>query len=79
MHPASNLEVKITKTGGNRPRLDIAQTLESIRADGDPKHRDSVWVYISGPNKFIESGEKTCKEAAAAGGGVEWYGARWDI
>lgn len=79
VHPASNLQVQIHKTGNNRPRLDIAQTLASIRADGDAKVEDSVWVYISGPNKFIEAGEKACKAAAAGGGGIGWYGARWDI
>lgn len=85
MNPASNLQVQIHRTGNNRPRLDIAQTLASIRADGDVKAADSVWAYISGPNKFIEAGEAACKAAAAAaaaaatGGVVDWYGARWDI
>ena len=79
VHPASNLQVQIHKTGNNRPRLDIAQTLASIRADGDAKVEDSVWVYISGPNKFIEAGERACKAAAAGGEGIGWYGARWDI
>ena len=79
VHPASNLQVQTHLTGNGRPRLDVAQTLEAIRADGDPKAVDSVWVYISGPNKFIEAGERACKAAAAASGGIEWYGARWDI
>lgn len=79
MNPASNLQIQTHLTGNNRPRLDIAQTLASIRADGDAKAVDSVWVYISGPNRFIEAGERACKAAAANGGGVEWYGARWDI
>jgi len=36
--------------------------------------RARVWVYISGPNAFIEAGETACKTL-----GVEYYGARWEI
>ncbi|MCJ1366582.1 hypothetical protein MMC16_005711 [Acarospora aff. strigata] len=72
VNPASSLEVRVHKTGGDRPRLDIAETLASLRADSPAS---SVWVYISGPNKFIEAGEAACKAAS----GVDWYGARWDI
>ncbi len=69
VNPASSLEVRIHKTGGDRPRLDIEQTLASISGDS-PK--SSVWVYLSGPNRFIEAGEKACKAAP----GVDYYGAR---
>lgn len=34
----------------------------------------SVWVYLSGPNPFIASGEAACKTL-----GVDFYPARWDI
>ncbi|KAI9881083.1 MAG: hypothetical protein M1830_008241 [Pleopsidium flavum] len=72
VNPASNLEVRIHLTGGDRPRLDIEQTLGSICGEST---KSSVWVYLSGPNRFIEAGEKACKAAP----GVDWYGARWDI
>lgn len=35
------------------------------------------WVYISGPNAFIEAGEEACR--ARHSRGVDCYGARWDI
>lgn len=38
------------------------------------KQRPSTWVYLSGPNAYIASGEKACKET-----GIDYYGARWDI
>lgn len=37
--------------------------------------RGKIWVYLSGPNPFIQAGEAACK----ASGGVEWFGARWSI
>lgn len=41
--------------------------------DGARSYAD-VWVYISGPNAFIEAGETACRAL-----GVEYYGARWDV
>ena len=31
-----------------------------------------TWCYLSGPNAFIEGGERACRRV-----GVEYYGARW--
>ncbi|KAI9702142.1 MAG: hypothetical protein M1836_001487 [Candelina mexicana] len=66
------LEVRIHLTAKDRPRIDMYKTLSSIRSidlEGD------IWVYLSGPNRFIEAGENACKNVA----GVDWYAARWDI
>lgn len=62
--------MKIHLTGNGRPRLDVVKTLADVR-EGEVK----TWVYLSGPNPFIQAGEAACK----ASGGVEWFGARWSI
>lgn len=36
---------------------------------------EGVWVYISGPNGFIDTAEMACKKID----GLQYYGARWDI
>jgi hypothetical protein len=69
--PESGLEIRTHLTGGGRQRLDIKSMLEE-ESDGT---KDNVWVYISGPNRFIEAAE----EASKATPGVAYYGARWDI
>ncbi|KAI9843903.1 MAG: hypothetical protein M1837_006057 [Sclerophora amabilis] len=73
VNPASALEVRVHLTGKDRLRLDMKETLASIRGDAG---EGSTWVYLSGPTPFIEAGESACK---AAEGGVDYYGARWDI
>lgn len=70
--PTPDLEIRVYLTGKDRPRLDIGETLGSIRGQSP---EGPTWVYLSGPKPFIEAGEKACKAAP----GVEWYGARWDI
>jgi hypothetical protein len=62
----------VNLTGKDRPRLNIEERLNSIGAEPDT---GPIWVYLSGPNAFIEAGEKACKAAP----GVDWYGARWNI
>ncbi|OBT84862.1 hypothetical protein VE02_05898 [Pseudogymnoascus sp. 03VT05] len=69
-HGISNLEVQVHLTGNGRPRLDIVKTLADVR-EGENK----TWVYLSGPNEFIQAGEVACR----ASEGVEWFGARWSI
>jgi len=69
--PASALETRIQLTGKGRSRIDFFATLTSIV---EPSDKGSTWVYLSGPNAYIRSGEEACKEL-----GLEWYGARWDI
>lgn len=58
-------------TGKGHERLDAREAVREICGeDGPPPSR--TWVYISGPNAFIEAGERVCREA-----GVGFFGARW--
>ena len=68
---SSGLEVQTHLTGEGRSRLDMVETLQSIHKDDS----GSLWVYLSGPNRFIEAGEKACRALA----GVDWFAARWDV
>ena len=78
---SSGLETRIHLTGNGRKRLSVDDALDDImKEDGEkslPSTAASTWVYISGPNAFIEAGEVACKKRQKRG--VEWYGARWDI
>ena len=59
-------------TGEGKPRVDVDVVLRDVR-EAEPKGR--TWVYISGPNPFIEAGKRACKAA----GDVEFYAASWEI
>lgn len=61
------LEVRSFLTGKGRGRVNMEETIDSIKEKGG-----RTWVYISGPNPFIESGEKACRRS-----GVDFFGARW--
>ena len=63
------LEVRPHLTGKGRDRLDAGKTIAEICSPGLPS---MTWVYLSGPNPFIEAGEKACRAA-----GVAYFGARW--
>ncbi len=63
------LEVRSHLTGKGHDRLDAREAIGEICKD-EPDGR--TWVYISGPNPFIEAGEKACREL-----NVEFFGARW--
>lgn len=66
----TSLDFRVHLTGKGRPRLNIEENLASIcRQSQSP--RGSTWVYLSGPDPFIDSGEEACK----ANPGVEWYSA----
>ncbi|KAI9743522.1 MAG: hypothetical protein M1818_002836 [Claussenomyces sp. TS43310] len=75
--PPSDLEVHLHLTGKGRPRLDMARALAEVQRGEKSADaaRSASWVYIAGPNPFIEAGERACKSTP----GVEWYGAKWDI
>lgn len=66
------LELQTSLTGEGRARLNINKALKEVR-EAEPAGR--TWVYISGPNAFIEAGKKACKDA----GDMEFYAASWDI
>lgn len=61
------LEVRSFLTGKGRDRINMEETIGSIMENGG-----RTWVYISGPNPFIEAGEKACRTS-----GVDFFGARW--
>ncbi len=62
------LEVRTHLTGQGHGRLSMEKAIGDIcGAEGG-----RTWVYLSGPNAFIETGEKACRKA-----GVDYYGARW--
>lgn len=63
------LEVRPHLTGNGRQRLDAKEAITDI-CENQPSEK--TWVYISGPNPFIEAGEKVCREL-----GVGYFGARW--
>ncbi|KAK4691736.1 hypothetical protein P7C71_g5327, partial [Lecanoromycetidae sp. Uapishka_2] len=66
------LEVRAHLTGEGHERLDMEATVRDT-CQSQPGGR--TWVYLSGPNPFIETGERACR--ALAHMGVEFYGARW--
>lgn len=72
LEPCEGLEIRNHLTGPGRERVDLSRTLEKIK-EADPQGR--TWVYISGPNAFIDKSESACK----AVGGLEWYAAKWDM
>lgn len=63
------LEVRTHLTGKGHQRLDHGKCIGEV-VDGEDGMK--TWVYLSGPNAFIEAGEKACR-----GLGVDYFGARW--
>ena len=66
------LEMKTYLTGQGRKRVDVEEVLKNV-AEKEPR-TGRTWVYVSGPNAFIEGAKRSCKEAE-----VEFYGASWEI
>lgn len=66
------LEIRNYITGQGRQRVDIGHMLRNILTE-DPLGK--TWVYISGPNSYIEAGKSACK----AEQGVDFYAASWEI
>jgi len=64
------LEFKKFLTGSGAKRVDLeVEVREAVKEGG------RAWAYCSGPAVFIEAG----KEACGVVGGVEFYGASWDV
>ena len=61
------LEVRPFLTGKGGGRVNMEETIKSIKETGG-----RTWVYLSGPNPFIEAGERVCRRT-----GVDFFGARW--
>lgn len=64
------LEIRTHLTGPNHERLNMEKSIADICAAEEKGSR--TWVYLSGPNAFISTGEAACRKV-----GVEYYGARW--
>ena len=64
------LELRTHLTGPNHERLNMEKSITDICAADEKGSR--TWVYLSGPNAFISTGEAACRKV-----GVEYYGARW--
>ena len=58
---AEGLELRKYLTGSGRARVDLRQELSEICVKAR-QYSGRSWVYISGPNKYIESGKEACKE-----------------
>ena len=72
---AYGLELLKFQTGSGRSRLDLGSELTKLMKDAG-----RTWVYISGPNAFINAGEEACLGLKQSqGANLEFYGARWDI
>ena len=74
---AEGLELRKYLTGPGRTRVDMGQALSEICVKGK-KEGGRSWVYISGPNKYIESAKEACKEVKQQAE-LDIYAASWDI
>lgn len=64
------LDFRSHLTGKGHERLDPKKAISEICTKDGAMAK--TWVYISGPNPFIEAGEKACRDL-----GVAFFGARW--
>ena len=74
---AEGLELRKYLTGPNRTRVNLTQVLTEICVKGS-REGERSWVYISGPNKYIDSAKQACKEVMQQTE-LEFYAASWDI
>lgn len=58
---AEGLELRKCLTGPGRSRVDLGQALSEICVKGR-KEGGCSWVYISGPDKYVDSGREACQE-----------------
>ncbi len=58
---AEGLELRKHLTGPGRSRVNLGQALSEICVR-EKREGGCSWVYISGPNKYIDSGREACQE-----------------
>ena len=58
---AEGLELRKCLTGPARSRVDLGLALSEICVK-ERREGDSSWVYISGPDKYVDSGREACQE-----------------
>ena len=74
---AEGLELRKYLTGPGKSRVDLGQELSELCVK-EKREGARAWVYISGPNKYIESGREACKEVKQQTD-LDFYAASWDI
>lgn len=74
---AEGLELQKCITGPGRPRVDMERALSEVCVKGNGEGK-RAWIYISGPNKYIEAGRQACKKVKRQCD-LDFYAASWDI
>ena len=74
----AGLEVRKFLTGEGRERVDLEVELEGSLKEKD-KAGNRSWVYISGPQAFINAGKQACTSVQNTIGraGIDFYAASW--
>lgn len=74
-------------TGSGRARMDFDKVISEwvvqtgVVVDGK-KGGGKLWVYFSGPQGFMNTGEASCvalRNELQLGGTLEWYSAKWEV
>lgn len=72
---AQGLELRRFRTGPGYARVDLRSELTELAKGGE-----RTWVYVSGPNAFIDAGQEACLAVKRVRGvDLDFYCARWDI
>ena len=58
---SEGLELRKCLTGPGRSRVDLGQALSEICVK-ERREGGASWVYISGPDKYVDSGREACQE-----------------
>ena len=58
---AEGLELRKCLTGPGRSRVDLGQALSEICVKGG-REGGCSWVYISGPDRYVDAGREACQE-----------------
>ena len=70
-------ELRKSLTGPGRTRVDMRRALSEICVKDNREGKRS-WVYISGPNQYIESGKEACRDMKQQSN-LDFYAASWEI
>ena len=70
---ARGLEVQTHLTGAGQKRINMREKIQAIGENAAGR----IWVYISGPKPFLESGKEACK--AIPNLDLDVYAPSWDV
>lgn len=73
---AEGLELRKILTAPGRTRVNLEETLGEICVKSGEGGR--IWVYISGPGKYIDGAKEACKNIKTQTD-IDFYAASWDI